>query len=88
LGRPYISLFSTKKTGPSSSTALTSSPRRSWHSLAATTVRFGTPSRSFSSDWLCVGPYPRRPPIGVRTTSGTVTWSSYISRNFAIPLTI
>ena len=46
------------------------------------------PSRSFSSDWLWVGPYPRRPPMGVRTTSGTVTWSSYISRNLAIPLTI
>ena len=48
---------------------------------------FGIPSRSFSSDCECVGPYPRRPPIGVRTTSGTVTWSSYISRNFEIPLT-
>ena len=49
---------------------------------------FGIPSKSFSSDWECVGPYPRRAPIGARTTSGTVTWSSYISRNFEIPFTI
>ena len=56
--------------------------------LHATTPMFGTPRSSFSSDWLCVGPYPRRPPIGVRTTSGTVTWSSYISRNLEIPLAI
>ena len=36
--------------------AAASSAPTSWHSLAATTQMFGIPSRSFSSDWLCVGP--------------------------------
>ena len=34
----------------------TSIPPMSWHSLGATTTMPGTPMRSFSSDWLCVGP--------------------------------
>ena len=33
-------------------------------------------------------PVPATRPIGARTTSGTVTWSSYISRNFEMPFTI
>ena len=45
-----------KNTGRSSSTAAVSSAPTSWHSLAATTQMFGIPRRSFSSDWLCVGP--------------------------------
>ena len=45
-----------KKTGRSSVTASASMPPMSWHSLGATTTIPGTPSSSFSSDWLWVGP--------------------------------
>ena len=31
---------------------------------------FGIPIKNFSSDWLCVGPYPLLPPIGVLMTIG------------------
>jgi hypothetical protein len=49
-------LFSIRNTGPSLSTASTIIAARSWHSLVAATVMFGTPIRNFSSDWLWVGP--------------------------------
>ena len=88
-GRPYMSLFSMKKTGSSSATAACSSAPMSWHSLGSddrdARARPAAPSPATG----CASGRSRgRPPIGVRTTSGTRTWSSNIARNFAIPLTI
>ncbi len=54
--RPYMTLFSIRNTGSSSSTAALTRACRSWHSLVATTRMFGTPTSIFSSDWLWVGP--------------------------------
>ena len=48
----------------------------------------GMPAKCFSMFWLCVGPYPRPPPIGVRMTSGFLTRRLYMPRNFAAWLRI
>ena len=60
----------------------------SWNGEISYTDRCGTPMKCFCRLWLWVGPYPRPPPVGQRTITGTSTRRPYIATDLAAKLTI